>query len=215
MRNKENNRTLLSLYNTFFVDIDDTLYLEENFVLSGLQAVSRVFDSLGADSAEVSKWLHNEFKAHGRRDIFNNCLRKFKIDPCIDLITYLVDIYRQHVPDIWLDRGVEAGLDHLASIGSIVFVTDGLPSVQRLKVKSLKLDHWATDVIYTWEFNMPKPQIARYIEHNFIHRVKTSPVVIGDNPYADMALARDLDIDSIRIFQGRFRGAPSGSPAPN
>ena len=46
MRNKENNRTLLSLYNTFFVDIDDTLYLEENFVLSGLQAVSRVFDSL-------------------------------------------------------------------------------------------------------------------------------------------------------------------------
>src|ERR671939_2041911 len=90
-------------------DLDDTLYIERDFVRSGFQA--------------VDSWIANRYMRHGffdrawalfeagqRGDIFDHVLRSLEIPTNGSLVSHLVGIYRSHRPSIRLPSDSEEAL---------------------------------------------------------------------------------------------------------
>src|SRR5579883_3210142 len=82
-------------------DIDDTLYLERDYVASGFRTVGKWADEwLGINGfAQVCNTL---FESGARSRIFNQAAENLGIEPSPSLIQSMVEIYRTHHPDISL-----------------------------------------------------------------------------------------------------------------
>ena len=64
-------------------DMDDTLFLEEDYVLSGFKEVCFFLNyKFGIDANESYNFLKKRFIKHGRNKIFNNLIsnEKYKIN---------------------------------------------------------------------------------------------------------------------------------------
>ena len=121
-------------------DLDDTLYKEVDFVLSGYRAVdARVKADYNFDDAfEI---MRQAFEAH--ENPFD-ALEK-AIDGNIDTKA-LVETYRNHMPDIALSRTTELTLDNLAGEDAVLcLITDGRSITQRNKIAALKLNRYILD----------------------------------------------------------------------
>ena len=121
-------------------DLDDTLYKEVDFVLSGYRAVdSRVKAEYNFDGAfEI---MRQAFEAH--ENPFD-ALEK-AIDGNIDTKA-LVETYRNHMPDIALSRTTELTLENLAGEDTVLcLITDGRSITQRNKIAALKLNRFILD----------------------------------------------------------------------
>ncbi|MGH9118455.1 MAG: HAD family hydrolase, partial [Acidimicrobiales bacterium] len=82
-------------------DIDDTLYLERDYVRSGFAAVGAlVGDRLGVPDFADRAWT--AFLHGTRRTIFDDTLVACGLDPEPDLVGELVERYRTHEPAISL-----------------------------------------------------------------------------------------------------------------
>ena len=89
-------------------DMDDTLFLEKYYVLSGFKQVSLFLnEQFGIDTQESYKFLENRFENYGRNKIFDLLLQKNSSDLGVvnidSLIIRLVKVYRNHEPDIKLN----------------------------------------------------------------------------------------------------------------
>jgi putative hydrolase of the HAD superfamily len=189
------------------IDLDDTLYDEGAYVLSGFRAVvaeiGRRFPQ--ADTAALFTTILGELQAHGRGKVFDRALAAAGLDPTPGLIRELVGCYRTHPPDIALFPGVAEALADLRRDHRLAIVTDGLGAMQRRKVAALGVEPMVDEVLYCWEHESPKPHPGPYAEA--LKRLGASPqeaVVIGDNPAHDMAAAKALGCRAIRVLTGRF-----------
>jgi putative hydrolase of the HAD superfamily len=188
------------------LDLDDTLYDERDYVLSGFRAVASRFPQ--ADRLFAA--MVAELDAHGRGRVFDVALAEAGITADVG---ELVEAYRQHEPKIALWPGVAEALAELRRDHRLAVVTDGLGIMQRRKVAALGVEPLVDAVLYCWEHDSPKPDPAPYAEA--LRRLGAKPeeaVVIGDNPRHDMAAARALGCRSIRVLTGRFAGE-TGAPA--
>src|SRR5262245_47772453 len=87
-------------------DLDDTLYLERDFVRSGFAAVDRwVGDTLAISGFFDRAW--ELFEAGQRGDIFDCALAASAVQASPELIRHLVAIFRDHVPSIRLAPDAE------------------------------------------------------------------------------------------------------------
>lgn len=197
----------LSDYQVFCVDLDDTLYLERDYVLSGLSAVARYLAEEGQPASVLENWLHERFLDVGREHIFDDCLAAFNMPGSRAHIDTLVGVYRNHKPTFQFLPGVRVLLDRLSKIGRIVIVTDGLPSMQEKKCHALELTRWADRIVYCWAEQAPKPDPASLAP--VLRAYSGEAVFIGDNPRHDLCMAQQLGIDAIRVRQGRFALLPS------
>lgn len=205
------------------IDLDDTLYDERDYVLSGFRAVAeeaaRRFPRIepGALHADMVAVLD----AEGRGRVFDRALARAGIEPDGGLVAALVETYRQHRPAIGLWPGVERALAGLAERCRLAVVTDGLHAMQARKVEALGVADRVGAVVYCWEHAAPKPDPRGY--HEALARLGARPqeaVVIGDNPLHDMAAAAALGCRSIRVRTGRFgaldhQGFPPDAEAPD
>jgi putative hydrolase of the HAD superfamily len=136
-------------------DLDDTLYPEKDFMLSGCRAVA------GHLAEKQICTLENAFSAmmgtlqtNGRHMVFPMLLERF---PEAHLsISELVGVYRQHKPAIQLLPGYLGMLRKLSRVYRLGIITDGLPSVQERKVHALGLRGVMDKIIYTWEYGSEK-----------------------------------------------------------
>lgn len=81
------------------LDIDDTLYLERDYVRSGFTAVGGwARDELGVDGLGERAWA--VFEAGVRRTIFDEALAGAGVEATPDLVTRLAEVYRSHAPTI-------------------------------------------------------------------------------------------------------------------
>lgn len=203
---------MLNDYRLFLVDLDDTLYLERDYVLSGLSAVADALAREPVEAQTIGNWLHQRFLTQGRERILDACLSEFGIPHSAEQIEHLVRIYREHDPDISLLPGAAELLAALTSIGDIVIVTDGLPSMQARKCRALGLAQWAVQTVYCWSLDAPKPDpeaVSPLLGH-----YDGPALLIGDNPRHDLCLADRAGIDAVRIRQGRFADEPSHPWSP-
>ena len=195
------------------IDLDDTLYDERSYVLSGFRAVAALLAARfpATDPERLLAAMTADLDAHGRGRVFDRALARLGAGGDPQLVQTLVQAYRDHRPTIALWPGVKAALADLARNYRTAIVTDGLGLMQRRKVEALGVEGLVETVLYCWEHEAPKPEPACYLAA--LERLDARPedsVVIGDNPQHDMAAARAVGCRSIRVLSGRFADLGDG-----
>jgi putative hydrolase of the HAD superfamily len=202
-------------------DIDDTLYLERDYVRSGFAEVARIAGRSHEEVRRLTAWLDDAFEAGVRGDTFDRLLAAFPSVAQRFDTPALVDAYRRHRPDITLLAGTTETLTELGRRGiRLAVVSDGpLPS-QAAKAGALGLDRWFDPIILTAALGAghAKPGVAAFesIERAW-GLVGPRLCYIGDNPEKDFGGPRRLGWRTVRLRQpGQLRwatDAPDGEAA--
>jgi putative hydrolase of the HAD superfamily len=182
-------------------DVDDTLYLERDYVRSGFAAVERwARTELAVPGVGEQAW--SAFEAGHRGDLFDRALAALGIAPEKSTVERLVEIYRTHRPDIRLLPDALEALNALGRFARLAALTDGPAESQRAKCRALVLDRWCSPIIVTAElgsgFGKPSPEGFRRLEEATGCRGRTC-VYVADNPVKDFAGPRQLDWRRVRI----------------
>ncbi len=173
-------------------DLDDTLYPERAYVKSGYKAVAEYLGNPGyADK------LYGYFEEG--KNAFDELLSEIGKE---DELAKVLEIYREHKPEISLYPEFEKLIDALKSKGiKIGIVTDGRPDGQRNKIASLGLDRKADEVIITDElggiqFRKPCDIAFRILQTRF--RLPFEEILyVGDNPTKDFVAPMQLGMKSL------------------
>lgn len=175
------------MYRALVFDLDDTLYLEREFVMSGYRAVARhLADHCGLSFETVISTMADTYFTDGRQSVFPALLARF---PKLSLsIADLVEIYRHHKPEIRLYPGYRRLLRNLSREYMMGVITDGLPDVQAGKIRALGLSHIMNKIVYTWEYGAEKQKPHPFSFTLMLECLGTEPgaaLYIGDNPAKD------------------------------
>jgi putative hydrolase of the HAD superfamily len=196
------------------LDIDDTLYLERDYVRSGFSAVGVwAQDELGVDGLGDRAWA--AFEAGTRRTIFDEALAAAGIEATEDLVPRLVQVYRSHAPAIEMLTDARAWLDRLAPHVALAVVTDGPLASQRAKAEALLLSRWADLIVFTETLGSgrgkPHPAAFEQLEREVGLRGDRCAYV-ADNPAKDFVSPHRLGWRTVRVRRlGSLRAdAPSG-----
>lgn len=182
-------------------DLDDTLFLERDYVRSGFTAVGDwVARNLGLAGFARQAWTL--FEGGSRGTIFDEVLAARHVDPTSALIQDLVEIYRRHEPEIELLADASACLAQLHDQVTLAAITDGPVQSQRAKVKALGLDRWMATIICTAElgsgFEKPNPRAFQIVEERTgCHGPQC--VYVADNPGKDFPGPSQLGWRTVRI----------------
>ena len=186
-------------------DLDDTLYLEENYAVSGFEAVSDfVFDAYQIPREITLRILLSALHSGERHSAFQNLsfscrLPKKAIRECLT-------VYRGHKPKISLDESTRQLLNTYDQVNKYV-VTDGNKIVQKRKVDALKLDLYFRYSFVTHNFGLKaaKPSIFCFNKIREMESVDWIDLVyIGDDPKKDFVNLKPLGVKTIRVMTGRY-----------
>lgn len=183
-------------------DLDDTLYLERDYVLSGLGAAGAWAD-VHLGTAGLGAAMQARFRAGARTRIFDDILSQMGMAPDPALIARMLMVYRQHRPDIRLAPDSEAFLaaDHPRT--GFAVITDGFLDAQKRKIRALDLyrrgihfgvctDRWGRE---GWK---PNPIAFRYVQEKF-NVPGNLCAYVADNPAKDFHAPHVLGWDTVRI----------------
>lgn len=197
-------------------DLDDTLYLERDFVRSGFAAVGAWLAAQHrVGDFEAHAW--ELFLAGRRGDVFDRALPRLGLDPQPTLIRRLVTIYRDHAPQIRLAPGVAELLAALSGCCRLALLTDGYHDTQRRKIAALALEAWCEEVVCTDQWGRahwkPSPRGFLHIQRTF----ETAPercIYVGDNPAKDFRAPKALGWRTLRVRhpEGEHARADAASP---
>ncbi len=196
-------KSLLDGVKAFVFDLDDTLYLERDFVFSGYRAVAeRVWRDHAID---IEGRLRALFESGRRGDLFTEALRASGVEVPESYMSILVEIYRSHPPRIspCLDYGAVKALREKGFMTGIV--TDGWKNVQSSKIEALEIagdfdSIVLTDALGGQEFWKPSPEpFKRVLQH--LDVAPQHAVYIGDNPAKDFIGAHAAGMKAIRIVR--------------
>jgi putative hydrolase of the HAD superfamily len=173
------------------LDLDDTLYLEKEFVRSGFAA--------------VGSWMRTEHGIAGfgsactrlfdtgiRGTIFDHALKA--LHPAIPpvAVSDLVEIYRRHPPQIALADDAVRFLPRLRCVASAL-ISDGPFVSQSNKVAALDLERHIGKLILTAALpagcGKPSPAAFEMVE-TWSQRSSAEHVYIADNPAKDFIAPR-------------------------
>ena len=174
------------------LDIDDTLYLERDYVRSGFAAVGA---SVGLPAFGDDCWQY--FLDGGRGHTFDVVRARY---PQLGLPTQaLVELYRCHRPSIALCPDAAEFLDALWPY-RVAFLTDGPLASQRAKCLALRLLSYVDFPLYTAEIGAPKPSPTGFVLASFgLGLEPASCAYIADNPAKDFAAPHALGMKTVRI----------------
>ena len=185
------------------LDMDDTLYLERDYVRSGFAAIARDSGRSAAEIDRIDAWLWAAFAAGVRGDTFDRLRDAFPEVASRRSTAELVDVYRAHAPAIALSDTTRETLDRLAAIGlRLGVLTDGPVAGQSAKAAALGLDRWFDPIVLTGaaDASYAKPGTAGF------SRIATTwglqgPALayVGDNPAKDFVGPRRLGWTTVRL----------------
>jgi putative hydrolase of the HAD superfamily len=190
-------------------DLDDTLYRERRFALSGFRHVAQIVAaSCGLDAAQVFRLLAGSLR-RGRRGTALQALCISAGHP-FDSVPALVDVMRGHLPAIHLPTASIRTLHALRTGWRLGIVTNGFPGVQRRKVAALGLEPLVDTVVYACEHGsgLGKPDPEPFIVA--ARRLGVEParcVFVGDDVCRDVGGARAVGMRTIRIVRPGARQA--------
>jgi putative hydrolase of the HAD superfamily len=168
-------------------DLDDTLYPEKEFITSGYRAVAEyVAEHYSCDFSRAFSVMMSTFESLGRQKVFPALMARFPETPI--QISEVVEVYRQHQPEIDLFPGYRTLLKEFALQYRLGVITDGLPAVQERKVRTLGLEQIIEKVIYSWEYGpeREKPHPLSFsLMLQSLQAESNSALFIGDNPEKD------------------------------
>lgn len=183
-------------------DLDDTLYPERTYVLSGFQAVANWAEQALGIPAQVGLGrLSDLFQAGVRGDTFNRWLRGYAL-PEQPWLEDMIKVYRDHRPNLAPYPDVIPCLKALQNECTLGIITEGVQRVQEMKLQALRLPVPFASVIITdiTERDHWKPSVVPF--QRFLLDVgipATHTWYIGDNPRKDFRGARKLGISTVRL----------------
>lgn len=166
-------------------DLDDTLYKERDYVVSGHNAVC----SYLADKYSLSFQTLAESMSRNGVNPFDSLLERIDgMGAAIDeSIAELVDIYRYHAPKISLPEATEATLELIKDKCMLALITDGRIITQTNKIVALGLDRFfSADNIFISE-QTGHDKLHPYSFEALMSRYGDMDgyVYVGDNPAKD------------------------------
>jgi putative hydrolase of the HAD superfamily len=180
-------------------DIDDTLYLERDYVQSGFEAVGR-WASKQLHVEDFAERCWSSFKSGRRGSIFDGVLSESDIQPTEDLVSALVEVSRTHTPTIALAADASKALSVISRTALIAVVSDGPAASQSRKVEALRLASFSALIVLTEvlgaEFRKPHPRAFELIRQCLPASVY---VYIADNPLKDFAAPKQLGWITVRM----------------
>jgi putative hydrolase of the HAD superfamily len=184
------------------LDLDDTLYPEREFVLSGFAAAAQwLAGTAGVDADRCAGDLVDLFERGVRGRTFDVWLERAALPAT--LAGGMVRAYRVHVPRIRVHADVAPFfLECREQRVPLALLTDGYVAVQRRKVAALDIAPALRTIVYSDTFGRGcwKPSTVPF--QACLRELRLEPcqaVYVGDNPEKDFIGARSAGIPSIRI----------------
>jgi putative hydrolase of the HAD superfamily len=184
---KINNRDLVVF------DLDDTLYKEIEFLKSAYQEIASFIDEKHANDI----YLFMMAVYQNRGDAFGEAIKKYKPNASKE---ELLNMYRNHFPDIKLEEGAKELIKELQNNGlKIGLITDGRSKTQRNKLEALEIAEIFDEVIISEEFGSEKPDFRNfnYFNTKFSEYSKT---YIADNFKKDFITPKALGWKTIGLL---------------
>jgi putative hydrolase of the HAD superfamily len=181
-------------------DLDDTLFPEHQFVLSGFRALDCWLEEQQGIAGFFKK-AKNYFKDGVKGNIFNLVLDDIGIDYDNSFILKLLGIYRAHSPRLSLYEDAKWAVSHFQN-KQLGLITDGYHITQRSKINALMLDRFFNIVICTDEFGRVNWKPSSFSYKKIMHetgRAGKQCIYIGDNPLKDFVTCRKLGWKTVQI----------------
>ena len=189
------------------LDLDDTLYEEQTFVLSGFRHVAEWLSKQTTSSEKLLlECLIQELADNGRGKVFDEILKELKIFSSENL-RECIRIYRGHKPIITLFPGAMEVLERYSTV-PLYLVTDGDPSVQNSKIDALNIRNRFRKIYTTGSLGeeWKKPSLKAFSEIVDFEGVDISELVyVGDDPNKDFVQLNSVGAQTIRVMTGRFK----------
>lgn len=185
-------------------DIDDTLYLERDYLLSGFRAVAEYISaSYGACSESLYASMIRLLGTQDRNRIFDILLQEFSQLKKVCTVSELVEVYRSHHPKIQLLEGLEPLFAFLTrSRVRLAIVSDGYLRAQQKKVEALQLRQWFSNIVLTdaWGRFFWKPHHRGFeVVEEELRMTSESLVYIADNPSKDFIAPNSRGWRTVRL----------------
>ena len=183
-------------------DLDDTLYLERDYVASGFRALGRwVSDNLDLHDFAERAW--RRFEGGARDRIFDSVLAELGLGDRPELIQRLLFLYRAHKPDIRLAPDAKACLDRIGPEVGVALLTDGFLVAQRNKIEALGLaERPIRPIVCTdlWGRACWKPHDRGFLHIEAHYRLPSRAFTyVADNPAKDFIAPRRLGWSTVWI----------------
>src|SRR5262249_30491730 len=203
-------------------DLDDTLYPERQFALSGFAAAGRWAETeLGVAglALDMTRLLDEGHLG----ELFRIALAGRLPDHTPEQLAGLVAAYRDHDPQLTLFEDAAWALAHLAPQARLGLITDGTEHVQARKVSSLGIAARFGTIVYTHalggrQFSKPHPRSYEMVEAA-LGGSGDRLVYIGDNPAKDFVVPNQRGWISVMVERPQHRRihaqakiAPGGAP---
>jgi putative hydrolase of the HAD superfamily len=182
-------------------DLDDTLYLERDYVRSGFAAVGQwMMRTLGIPDFEDHAW--QLFQEGERSSTFQAVLVNTFGESDPRLLSEMIDIYRSHRPNIHLLPDSIHCLTELCGNVAVGLITDGDLDRQQRKCEALEISKWCQRIVYTgaWGSSFYKPHPRSYESLQSALGVdRYRFVYVADNPQKDFTTPLAFGWDTIRV----------------
>lgn len=183
-------------------DLDDTLILEYDYILSGFKAVSY---KLSKDLMKSEEEIYNKLVSlfyESTKLVYNRLLDEYKFKYDISYIEELIYIYRNHDPSINLCEDAVYTIKTLKNSGiKLGIISDGFKETQRRKIE--KIDNQYFDsIIITDDLGREfwKPHEKSYLLSSKELNVNLEEMIyVGDNISKDFIKANELGITTVGI----------------
>jgi putative hydrolase of the HAD superfamily len=175
-------------------DMDDTLFQEKEYVLSGFLAVGKWLEET-RNIRNFYIYAKNRFNRGERKYVFNKALEDLNISYDHAFIKKLIDVYRTHQPNIFLLEDAKHVLDTLQDSIKVGLITDGYSIAQRQKFNALGISNKFNTVIFSDEFGREnwKPSQLPYEKASYsLQCLPDECVYVGDNENKDFITAKKL-----------------------
>ena len=119
---------------------------------------------------------------------------------CLNNKEKLIEIYRNHFPDLSLNKGVIDLFEEIKKRGGrIALITDGRSVTQRNKIKALKIEKYFDYISISEEIGYEKPLSVPFKKVENIFKSKDY-VYIADNIKKDFIMPNELGWNSIELI---------------
>ena len=179
-------------HNTVIVfDLDDTLYNELDYLKSAYKEIALFLDP--------NDWKRLYLEMFS---LYRNKINVFEFIANLynRQIISLIEIYRNHLPDIQLFDGVLEVFDAIKSKdGKIGIITDGRSNTQRAKLQSLGILSYIDSIIISDELGFEKPSLENFkaIENSLTGKMY---YYIADNLKKDFIAPNALGWKSVALI---------------
>jgi len=183
------------------LDVDDTVYLERDYVQSGFNAVGDFVERIhGVSGYGAICW--SLFQSGVRGQVFDQASAVLGAVTNAIPVADLVGVYRSHRPTISCDETTIKVLKILKETSELAIITGGPEEAQRQKVAALGLSAICEKIVFAGargsEFDKPHPWAWQEIEEKTGFQ-GTDLIYVGDNPNKDFQAPLKLGWRTIRI----------------